>query len=80
LEKATVAEQIAEQLAPYLGPFNASNAVRTWSLKKLDMPPESLRAEHLPTLLEALRPMLCTFLGRGSAAALVEKIGREVRG
>jgi hypothetical protein len=41
--------------------------------------PEDLRPEHVPKLLEALRPMLCTFVGRSSATALVEKIGREVR-
>lgn len=77
--KPSVAEQVAEQLAPYLGPFNATNAVRTWAKRKLEMSPEDLRVEHLPILLEGLRPMLCTFLGRGSAATLVDKIGREVR-
>jgi len=79
LDKQTVAEQVAAQLAPYLGPFNASNAVRTWSERKLLLSPEDLRPEHVPKLLEALRPMLCTFVGRSSATVLVEKIGREVR-
>lgn len=79
MDKQTVAEQVAAHLAPYLGPFNASNAVKTWSQRKLEMSPDDLRPEHVPRLLEALRPMLCTFVGRSSATALVEKIGREVR-
>lgn len=77
--RATVAEQVAQQLAPYLGPFNAKIAVRTFAQKAVRLAPEAVTVRHLPTLLEALRPMLNTLVGRDSTESLLEKIRREVR-
>jgi hypothetical protein len=78
-EGASVAERVAEHLAVYLGPFNAQVAVKRFSEAALQVPPERLGREHLPALLAALRPVLCTFAGQLSADMLIEKIRREVR-
>jgi hypothetical protein len=77
--QATVADQVAQQLAPYLGPFNARIAVRTFAQKAVKLAPEAVTIRHLPALLEALRPMLNTLVGRDSTESLLEKIRREVR-
>lgn len=75
---SSVADQVAEQLAPYLGPFNAKVAVKTFSAKALKLAPEAVTSEHLPALLDALRPMLHTLVGQSSTDALLEEIRREV--
>ena len=69
---------MAEQLSPYLGPFNAKIAVKTFAQRALQLTPEAVTIEHLPALLEALRPMLHTLVGRVSTEALLEKIRRGV--
>lgn len=78
-EAPRVAEQVAQLLAPYLGPFNAKIAVRTFAQRAVKLAPEAVTIRHLPTLLEALRPMLHTLVGRESTDSLLEKIQREVR-
>jgi hypothetical protein len=77
--EATVAEQVAEHLSPYLGPFNAGIAVKTFARKAFARGPETLTAGDLPALLDALRPMLHTMVGAVSAQALIEDIQRRVR-
>lgn len=79
MTRRPVAEQVAEELAPYLGPFNAKVAVKTFTGRAFDrLTPEELTLEHLPALLEALRPMLNTLAGRAAADAVLERIQREV--
>jgi len=74
----TVADQVAEQLAAYLGPFNARIAVKTFAQRALKLAPEAVTLQELPALLEALRPMLHTLVGRVSTDALLEQIQRQV--
>ena len=69
---------MADQLAPYLGAFNAKVAVRTFAQRELKLAPEAVTLEHLPALLEALRPMLNTLVGRSSTDVLLEEIRRGV--
>jgi hypothetical protein len=76
---ATIAQQVAEHLSPYLGPFNAGIAVKTFSQRALQRSAESVTLAHLPALLEALRPMLNTMVGRQSTEVLLEDIQRRVR-
>jgi hypothetical protein len=76
---STVAQQVAEHLSPYLGPFNAGVAVKTFAQKALKQTPDALTLEHLPVLLEALRPMLNTMVGSTSTEALLSNIQRRVR-
>ena len=69
---------MADRLSPYLGAFNAKVAVKTFSQRELKLAPEAVTLEQLPALLDALRPMLNTLVGRSSTDALLEKIRREV--
>lgn len=69
---------MAEQLSPYIGAFNAKVAVKTFAQRSLKLSPEAVTLEHLPALLEALRPMLNTLVGRSSTEALLEEIQRGV--
>jgi hypothetical protein len=79
MSKRSVAEQVAEELAPYLGPFNAKVAVKTFAGRAFEnLPPERLTLDHLPGLLEALRPMLNTLAGRAATDAVLARIQREV--
>jgi len=69
---------VADRLSPYLGAFNAKVAVKTFAQRSLKLAPEDVTREHLPALLEALRPMLNTLVGRASTDALLDQIGRGV--
>lgn len=75
---SSIAEKVAAELAPYLGPFNAKVAVKTFAERSLDIRADALTIEHLPQLLDALRPMLNTFVGREAADALVGQIQRSL--
>jgi hypothetical protein len=79
VSSSTVAQQVAEHLSPYLGPFNAGVAVKTFAKRALKESADTLTIEHLPALLEALRPMLNTMVGTTSAEALLSDIQRRVR-
>lgn len=79
MSATSIAERVTEELAPYLGPFNAKVAVKTFSQKALKLAPEAVTAQHLPGLLDALRPTLYTLVGRAPTDALLERIRREVR-
>jgi hypothetical protein len=70
---------VASHLEPYLGPLNAKVAVKTFAQRTLQVGPEALQSEHVPALLEGLRPMLHTFVGRASTDALLDAIRREVK-
>jgi hypothetical protein len=72
----SVAERVADQLSPYLGPFNAKVAVKTFAQRTLKLDPEALTSAHVPALLDALRPMLHTLVGRTSTDALLDEIRR----
>lgn len=74
-----VSEQIAARLAPYIGQFNARMWVKAVARRELGVSPEELKAAHLSTLLDGLRPSLSTLMGRGAADDLLLQIGREVR-
>jgi hypothetical protein len=73
----SVADRLVESLSPFLGPFNARVAVRTFAKKTLSLAPDDLKAEHIPQLMDALQPMLCTLAGRAAAVALGEEIRRR---
>ncbi len=79
MSASTVAQQVAEHLSPYLGPFNAGVAVKTFAQRALRQSADTLTVGHLPALLEALRPMLHTMVGSMSTEALLTDIQRRVR-
>ncbi|EYF00152.1 hypothetical protein [Chondromyces apiculatus] len=72
-----IADSIASRLAVYLGPHTARNAVKTFSMKALGRGPDTLTAEDVPRLADALRPVLRTFVGRAQAEVIVERIARK---
>jgi hypothetical protein len=74
----SLADRVTERLAPFLGPFNARVAVKTFAQRKLGLDPGAVTAEHLPALLAALQPTLSTLAGQDAARMLLEKIRREV--
>jgi hypothetical protein len=76
---STIAQQVATLLSPYLGPFNAGVAVKTFSQRALTRAADTLGLDDLPALLEALRPMLNTMVGSQSTDALLADIQRRVR-
>jgi hypothetical protein len=78
LDPPTVADRIAERLAESIGPFNARVAVKAFAQRSLGLDPAQLRPEHVPALLEGLRPMLNTLVGRQAANAVLRRIGEEI--
>jgi ubiquinone biosynthesis protein UbiJ len=72
-----VQTRVEQYLAPLLGDFTARMAVRT-ATTRAEKQVAALGAG--PALLEALRPMLNTFLGQARAKAaldeLADKVGR----
>ena len=78
MPELTVADKIAALLTPYLGPFNSKIAIKTFAKKALNLEPEEIEVTHVPKLLEALRPMLHTLIGRESTNALIKQIQRGV--
>jgi hypothetical protein len=73
------AEVIAEALAAHLGPSTARTAVRTFSTRALGVAPADVSMSDAPRLLEALRPMLRTLLGAGTADELLAGIRGHLR-
>jgi hypothetical protein len=78
MSAAALADRLAAALAPYLGAFNARVMVKTVAQRSVGVAPEALGLEHLSTVLDALAPTLCTFVGRASAESLLDQIRREV--
>ena len=74
-----LAERIAGRLAVDLGPHTGRVAVKTFCWKALGRGPETLESADVPTLLEAMRPMLRTLLGRDRAEVVLTRIRNEAR-
>lgn len=74
----SIADVMAVQMALYLGPHTARVAVKTFSQKALGRGPETLTIGDVPVVLQALRPMLRTLVGRLTSEAIVEQINRDL--
>ncbi len=72
------AQIIREQLSRYLGPFTATNAVKMFADQALSTDPDNITPAQVPTLLEALSPMLRTLLGKDGAQNVIDQVRREV--
>jgi hypothetical protein len=72
--RTEIADRIATGLAPYLGHHTSRNAVKHFTQKALGRGPETLTVDDLPQLIDALRPMLRTFVGRAKAEILLERV------
>ncbi|HKO57589.1 MAG TPA: hypothetical protein VJ276_17075 [Thermoanaerobaculia bacterium] len=71
------ADVVREQLAPYVGAFTAKNAVQMGA-KQIGTDAEHLTAAQVPSLLDALGPMMRTLLGKPTAEKVAAEIRREV--
>jgi hypothetical protein len=71
------AQKIATRIAVYLGPHTARAAVKTYVQKALGRGADTLRAEDVPAVIVALRPMLKTFLGRERCETVLKLIEKE---
>jgi hypothetical protein len=76
---ADLATIIAGHLAVYLGEHTARVAVKTFSQRALGRGQDTLTTADLPKLLDALRPMMNTLVGRRQCDALLEKLRTELR-
>lgn len=75
---SSIYQQVAARLTPYIGAFNAQMWIKSVARRELGLPPEELTAQHLPPLIDGLRPFLQTLMGRATAENLLQQIGREV--
>jgi NAD(P)H-dependent FMN reductase len=66
--------RVQRALEPLLGDFTAQMAVKTAAMRALKRAPEALGPADLPALLEALQPMLHTFLGKERAQAVLSQL------
>ncbi len=71
------AQKIADRLAAYLGPHTARTAVKTFCLKAFSRGPETLSPADVPQLLQSLRPMLKTFVGKARCELVLDAIAKE---
>jgi hypothetical protein len=73
----SVADTIEERLAVYLGVHTAKVAVRTFAERSLGRGPETLTPKDIPSLIEALRPMMRTLIGKRQSEAIIEQLLQE---
>ena len=78
MPESKTSNKLIELLAGYLGPHNARVAVKTFTTKA-GYSPENLDVEHVDDVLEALKPMLNTLLGRGAAAGALARMREELK-
>ncbi len=73
-----VKDQVEAILAEYLGRQTAATAVRIAARTWLRIEPEAVLPTQLPVLRQGLEPMLKTLRGAQVAAALLDRLAREV--
>ena len=75
---SSISQQVAAQLTPYIGQFNAQMWVKSVARRELGLSPEDLTSAHLPPLLHGLRPFLQALMGRTTTDELLQQLGREI--
>ena len=77
-EPTSVAAVFARHLAAYIGQHTAPMAIKTFAKQALNLAPDQLKAPDAPKLLDAMRPMLSTLLGKQQAEEVATLIRRDV--
>ena len=70
------ADLIREQLAKYVGPFTAKNALQAFA-RQAGTDPSQITTAQVPALLESIGPLLRTLLGKAGADKVIEQVRRE---
>jgi len=78
LERERVSEVFARHLAVYLGQRTAPIALKTFAKQATGLAPEQVQLADVPKLLEAMRPMLNTLLGKDHTEELAQLIRRDL--
>lgn len=73
-----IATAIADALAVYLGAHTAKVAVKTFSQRTLGRGQETLTLSDVPALLDALRPMMNTLIGKRQCELILERLRLEL--
>ena len=71
-------EIVFRHLARYLGPHTAKTALKTFSERSLNKPPEMVTRIDAPKLLQALKPMLRTLIGADECDLVLSQVTREL--
>ncbi len=74
----SIGETLERELATVLGPHTARNAVRTFAARAVQRRPEELSLGDAEPVIEALRPVLQTLLGRDAAERIAQDLLRKV--
>jgi len=77
-ETISVAAVFTRHLATYIGQHTAPMAIRTFAKQALGVAPDQLRVPDTLKLLDAMRPMLSTLIGRQSAEEVALLIQRDL--
>lgn len=77
-ETISVATVFARHLATYIGQHTAPMAIKTFAKQALGVAPDQLRVPDTVKLLEAMRPMLSTLIGRQRAEEVALLIQRDL--
>jgi hypothetical protein len=78
-EPRRIGDVIAGKLEFYLGAHTAKIAVKTFAQRSLGRGPETLTVSDLPLLIEALRPMMNTLIGKAQCELIVGNLRSEFK-
>lgn len=76
-DPASVAEIFAKHLAAYIGQHTAPMAIKTFAKQALGVTPDKVNRSDAGKLLDAMRPMLNTLLGKEHAEQVATLIRRD---
>ena len=74
----SVAAVFTRHLAAYLGQHTAPMAIKTFAKQALGIAPDQLQAPDTSKLLDAMRPMLSTLIGKQRAEEVAVLIRRDL--
>ncbi|HUR81903.1 MAG TPA: hypothetical protein VM733_14150 [Thermoanaerobaculia bacterium] len=77
-DPASVVSVFSRHLATYIGQHTAPMAIKTFAKQALGMTPEQLKTPDTTKLLDAMRPMLSTLLGKQQADEVATLIRRDL--
>ena len=73
---ATLADAVVGRLSHHLGPNVAKMAIKGFVKKTGLTAPEQLTSQHVPALVEEIRPMLNVMIGKAQTEIVLAEIRR----